>query len=202
MKILCQKNKKTKLVCIWRHLWGYHTLWEVIGGFCVSCVQVLHPFGNNWGCWSLNMRVLCILGHNNLCYFQPYANIAKEITTSILNFVTIMWVMHKWKVGVFFLVGIHMVNGLCFVKVKTQYTSAIIYIYIYYEIFYRHTKSIKKVAPQACLKMFETKEKPKDVKCEIIYFKHHHHLLHDPNSIYMLSHRPWWHVNVWRGDDA
>lgn len=24
-------------------MWGNYTLWEVIGGFCVSCVQVLQP---------------------------------------------------------------------------------------------------------------------------------------------------------------
>jgi hypothetical protein len=108
------------------------------------------------------------------------------------------------KGWVFFLVGIHMSNGLCFMKVKAQYTSSKIYICVHYKIFYRHTKSIKKVAPQSCPKMFETKKiKIKIVvTCEIVYFKHHHHLLHDPNNIYVLSPRPWWHVNLWKGDDV
>jgi len=39
--------------------------------------------------------------HHNLCYVQPYACIVEEITISTLNFMTITWVMCKWKVGYF-----------------------------------------------------------------------------------------------------
>jgi hypothetical protein len=51
--------------------------------------------------------------------------------------------------------------------------------------------------------MFKTqKRKNKDVTCEIIYPRHHHHPFHDLNGIYVPSPWPWRHANVLKGDDA
>jgi hypothetical protein len=55
-----------------------YTLWEIVEDF------------------EPNMKVLHVLEHyNKIYYFQLYVGIFKKITTLILNFVTIIWVMHK-----------------------------------------------------------------------------------------------------------
>ncbi len=134
------------------------------------------------------MKVLHALEHyNKLCYFQLYVGISKKITNSILNFVTIIWVMHKWKVGYFlkFEFTCLVVN----ISWRLKYNTQVQKIYVHYEISYRHVQNLYGETllfnnVQKCLKQ---KKRKKDDTCEVVYFRHQHHPFHDLDSISMLS---------------
>lgn len=144
---------KKKLVYIWKPMWGYYTLWEIIGCFMhhvckyYTLWEIVEDFGHPiCKCCILNGTPQFMLCSTISMYCWRNYNFNLEFCDHYMGNV-------QMKGGVFLKIWVHMPNGLCFVELKVWYTSA--KKYIHYQISCNAYKICKESCPSIMSKMFK-----------------------------------------------